>query len=114
MKRIINLLRGWIDGTQNLLVLWFLFILFLLIIRVPLTNRFPESLLVTIVNSITVLSIFLCAVIWGVVIIKNKEAPIFIVPLKGTGAIIFGTILALGGLVIFLWYLVSLLLRLLA
>jgi hypothetical protein len=107
MKRIIRHLTSWLGRLPNQLIILFFFLALLLVIREPLNYKYSNSIFPDFIDTIITLSLFGFGTMWGLIIIKNREAPVFIIPIKGIFAVILGWFLTISGSIIIIWYIIA-------
>jgi len=107
MKKFLRYLARWLNNSQNIFGIWFLVILTWMVTRGYITGKFPQSSFIPYVDTFIGLSMFLLIACLGFSFIKEKEASLFIVPLRGVPAIVVGILMVAAGLIFFIWFLVA-------
>jgi len=107
MKKILRTLAGWLNHSQNIFGIWFFVILTWMVTRGFIIRKFPQSSFIPYVDTIIGLSMFLLIACLGFSFIKEKEASLFIVPLRGVPATVVGILMVAAGLIFFIWFLVA-------
>lgn len=97
MKRFLIYLRGYIEEPSQLFAVLLLLVFLVIAVWLPIRAKLPSSLLVKIVDMVTVIGLFSLGGIMGIVWIIRKEANIFIVPIKGIFAVVLGLFMVVSG-----------------
>jgi hypothetical protein len=94
MKGFWRYFRGWLDEPFNSIVLAGLCVFILLAISLSLNERYPQAVWVDMIGIFVGILLFTLMAITGILAIRQRYLPIFIIPITGVPAVILGILLS--------------------
>jgi hypothetical protein len=106
MKKFWLYFRGWLDEPFNFFTAAGLCVIGLIFIALHFKHVYPDVLWITIFGNITAILFFALLSFAGIISMRSRTLPIFIIPVEGVPAVIMGGVLTIGSsyLAIFILY----------